>query len=92
MLTFAQATDFPGGDEATVNIIDDATGEPILEGPFPLTITDDPAQVNADWASAGPFALPVGRKIRIEWCFTGTGGVDADYMGWYIDDVEVTIP
>ena len=63
-------------------------GDPIISGPFLLTVTDD-LDTEADWKDAGPYALPVGGEIRIEWCFSGTGGIDDDYMGWYIDDVVV---
>ncbi|MDA1006740.1 MAG: hypothetical protein O3A87_09745, partial [Verrucomicrobia bacterium] len=88
-LRFAQALDFPAGDTAVVRVIDVSTSTEIVSGPFPLTVTDS-APTSALWENAGPYALPVGGQIRIEWCFSGTGDTSDDYMGWYIDDVRVT--
>ena len=62
--------------------------EDFESGPFPLTIVDGDIE-SADWELSGPHELPVGSEIRIEWCFSGTGGTTADWMGWYIDDVVV---
>jgi hypothetical protein len=87
-LTFAQALDFPAGDTAVVRLIDENTQNEIVFGDFPLTVVDAD-DLASPWVSAGTFALPVGATIRIEWCLTGTGGATADYMGWYIDNVEV---
>ena len=88
-LTFAQAIDLHGDDSAFVRIYDATTGDEIVGGDFPLTVTD-PDITQAPWESSGPHELPVGSTIRIEWILDGTGGADADFMGWYIDDVVVT--
>jgi hypothetical protein len=91
-LSFAQAIDLDSGDAVTVNIIDDTTDTVIAANI--VTITD--GEINtADWENVGPVAIPaaaLGQPIRIEWCLSGVGGANADYMGWYIDDVSVTIP
>ena len=88
-LTFAQAIDLHGDDSALVRIYDTATGDEIVGGDFPLTVTD-PDITEAPWEDSGPHELPVGATIRIEWILDGSGGADADFMGWYIDDVVVT--
>ncbi len=88
-LTFAQAIDLHEGDSAVVRIYDTGTGDEIVGGDFPLTVTD-PDITEAPWETSGPHALPVGSMIRIEWILNGTGGAEADFMGWYIDDVTVT--
>jgi hypothetical protein len=87
-LSFAQATDFPAGDTAVVRLINDDTDIEIVSGVFPLTVTDADVS-NANWQTVGPISLPVGAPVRIEWCFTGSGDTTDDYMGWYIDDVQV---
>jgi hypothetical protein len=87
-LSFAQATDFPAGDTAVVRLINDDTDVEIVSGVFPLTVTDADVS-NANWQTVGPISLPVGAPVRIEWCFTGDGSDTNDYMGWYIDDVQV---
>ena len=88
-LTFAQAIDVDLNDSAVVRIYDAATGDEIIDGDFPLVI-EDPDLVAAPWEASGPHALPVGAPIRIEWILSGSGGAQADFMGWYIDDVTVT--
>jgi len=88
-LRFAQALDLAPGDSAVVRIIDASTGNSITSGDFPLTITDANTS-RADWNDAGPYALPVGAEIRIEWCFSGNGADTDDYIGWYLDDVVVS--
>ncbi len=88
-LTFAQAIDLDQSDSAVVRIYDAATGDEIVGGDFPLTVTD-PDVTAAPWEASGPHALPVGSTIRIEWILNGTGGALQDYTGWYIDDVAVT--
>lgn len=88
-LHFAQAIDVDPDDSAVVRIYDAATGDEIVGGDFPLTVTD-PNLTEAPWEASGPHALPVGSTIRIEWILNGTGGALQDYMGWYIDDVAVT--
>ncbi len=47
-LSFAQALDFPAGDTAVVNIINDDTDTEIVGGAFPLTVTDGDVG-NANW-------------------------------------------
>ena len=89
-LTFAQAIDLDPNDSAVVRIYDAGTGDEIVGGDFPLTVTD-PNLTEAPWEASGPHTLPVGSTIRIEWIIlNGTGGALADYTGWYIDDVVVT--
>ena len=88
-LTFAQAIDLDLNDSAVVRIYDAATGDEIIDGDFPLVIEDPDLQA-APWEASGPHALPVGSMIRIEWILNGAGGTEADFMGWYIDDVAVT--
>ncbi len=88
-LTFAQAIDVDLNDSAVVRIYDAATGDEIIDGDFPLVI-EDPDLEAAPWEASGPHALPVGAPIRIEWILSGIGGAQADFMGWYIDDVTVT--
>lgn len=87
-LSFAHAIDLPATDQAVVRILNANTDEEIVAGVFPLTITD--ADINsALWTTRGPHTLPVGTPIRIVWSLTGTGGPSKDYLGWYIDDVNV---
>ena len=86
-LSFAQAIDFPAGDQAVIRIYSDPETE-IVNETFPFVITDDDVQ-SANWHTIGPITLPVGTPIQIKWCFTGSGGTTNDYMGWYIDDVVV---
>jgi hypothetical protein len=88
-LSFAQALDFPPEDSAVVRIINADTDTEIVGGAFPLTVVDGNVVNNATWAASGPHALPVGARIRIEWCLSGSAGADNDYMGWYVDDVLV---
>jgi hypothetical protein len=86
-LTFAQAYDlYDPDDVAVVNIIDDTTDTVIAAAVY--TVPN---------GSGGWIASPVidlsaglGQVVRIEWCLTGTGGDTDDYLGWYIDDVNVT--
>jgi hypothetical protein len=87
-LSFAQVTDFPAGDTAVVRLINDDTDVEIVSGAFPLTVTDADIS-SANWQTVGPITLPVGAPVRIEWSFTGSGAATADYMGWYLDDVQV---
>ena len=87
-LSFAQVTDFPAGDTAVVRLINDDTDVEIVSGVFPLTVTDIDTG-SANWQTVGPITLPVGAPVRIEWSFTGSGDATDDYMGWYIDDVQV---
>ena len=89
-LSFAMALDLDGGDSVTVNIIDDTSDTVIAADILPITDGDIN---NAFWQSVGPVAIPapaLGQPVRIEWCLSGTGGLGADFMGWYLDDVVVT--
>ena len=88
-LSFAHAIDLDTNDSAVVRVFNADTDEEIVVGVFPLTISDDDLSA-ALWEISGPFALPVGAPIRIEWILSGTGGDNEDFMGWYIDDVVVT--
>jgi hypothetical protein len=53
----------------------------------------------AGWAAANggaaiDLAAGIGQEVRLEW-FLGnpaTGGTTNDYLGWYIDDVQITVP
>lgn len=84
-LTFWQALDIDGGDKAQINVIDATTDAIIASDIFPITDSDD---FNALWEEIGPIDLPVGQSIRIEWRLQGyTEG----YLGWYIDNVNVTL-
>ncbi|MGD9419096.1 MAG: hypothetical protein Q7R22_009145 [Verrucomicrobiota bacterium JB025] len=88
-LSFAQAIDIHGGDSVTVNIIDDTTDTVIAAD---IVSISDGNVTSAAWETVGPIEIPaaaLGQAVRIEWCFSGTGGTTEDYLGWYIDDVEV---
>jgi hypothetical protein len=87
-LTFAEALDLEAGDTAVVNLIDDTTDAVIAAAIYTAVDGDI---TNADWAEvpAINLAAGVGRRVRIEWCFSGQAPA-ADYMGWYIDDVVVS--
>jgi hypothetical protein len=87
-LSFSYAIDLPAGDSAVVRLINTATNNEIVSGPFPFTVTDS-SPTSANWQTTGPILLPVGAPVRIEWCLTGTGDDTDDYLGWYIDDVKV---
>lgn len=89
VLSFAQAIDLDPGGSAKVNIIDANTATVIAED---IVTTFDDNSVKADWKTVGPVTIPtaaLGRKVRIEWRLSGTGGASKDFMGWYIDDVMV---
>ena len=89
-LTFAEAVDFGAADAAEVYVISDSD-ESVIAGPIHTSSTG--AIRTADWAAANdsdPVALPaaaLGRAVRLEWRFTGATEA---FLGWYIDDVEVT--
>lgn len=85
-LSFAHAIDIdaPGGDTAVLRIVNANTDAVIDTIPFA-----DANPSSATWQTTGPIALPVGAPIRLKWCLTGDGGDSDDYMGWYIDDVNV---
>jgi hypothetical protein len=87
-LTFAEALDLEAGDTAVVNIIAEATGTIIAASIY--TATDGDINT-ADWSAvpAIDLAAGVGQRVRIEWCLTGIAGGSNDYLGWYIDDVEI---
>jgi hypothetical protein len=88
-LTFAEALDLEAGDNAVVNIIEEATDTVILPN---IYTADDSGTINtADWKNVPAIDLTAvaGRRVRVEWCFRGT---TLEYMGWYIDDVVVTAP
>jgi hypothetical protein len=85
-LSFAHAIDIDiaGGDTAVLRIVNADTNALITSIPFPDGDTN-----SANWQATGPITLPVGTPIRLEWCLTGSGGANDDFMGWYIDDVKV---
>jgi hypothetical protein len=94
-LSFAEALDIEGNDTAVVNIIDDTDDNPATNiiATAIYTATDGDLS-NALWTTVAPIAIPaaaLGQAVRIEWRFSGAGGADTDYMGWYIDDVSVQI-
>ncbi len=91
-LSFAQAIDIHGNDTVTVNIIDDTTDTVIAAD---IVSISDGNVTSATWTTVGPIEIPaaaLGQAVRIEWCFSGTGGTTQDYLGWYIDDVLVEEP
>ncbi|MGD7652240.1 MAG: hypothetical protein ACQCXQ_03425 [Verrucomicrobiales bacterium] len=91
-LSFAQAIDIHGNDTVTVNIIDDTTDTVIAAD---IVSISDGNVTSAAWTTVGPVEIPaaaLGQAVRIEWCFSGTGGTTEDYLGWYIDDVLVEEP
>ena len=88
-LVFAQALDIEANDSAVINIIN-ATTDDIIAAAVHTSLDID---INtAEWEIIGPIDLSagLGQEIRIEWAFTGSGGASNDYIGWYIDDVQVT--
>lgn len=91
VLTFAEAADFSASDAAEVYVIDDVTNAPLDAAPIHISSTG--AILTQDWikANAGePITLPaaaMNRPIRLEWRFSGSGD---NFLGWYVDDVEVT--
>ena len=72
-----------------VNVIED-TSDAVLQSAI-HTSTPDANTSAAPWETV-EVATPItgGRKVRIEWHFTGDG--DELYLGAYIDDVIVTAP
>jgi len=86
-LTFAEALDLEAGDTAVVNIIEEATDNVIAAAIY--TADDSGSTGDADWNDVPAIDLAdgIGQKVRIEWCLTGG---TAEYLGWYIDDVQVT--
>jgi hypothetical protein len=93
IVRFAQACDIESADSAVVNIIDDLTVAVLASAIH--TSTPDPNINVATWEDVGPIALPAAaldRSIRIEFRFTGGGGAAMNYLGWHIDDVELSAP
>jgi len=88
-VTFAQAMDLAPTHAAVVNIIEESTGTVIA--PAIHTFTPDLQTTDSAWRMVAPIPIPaaaLGRRMRIEWRFTGDG--DNPYMGGYIDDVVPT--
>ncbi len=85
-LTFAEAMDLEGSDTAVVNIIEAATDSIIAAAIY--TADDSSSTGDANWnpVPAIDLAAGVGQSVRIEWCLTGG---TAEYLGWYIDDVQI---
>ncbi len=88
-LSFAQAIDIKQGDTLVVNVIEAAT-DIVLQSAIHTSTPD--ANINSTAWETIKVATPItgGRKVRIEWHFTGNG--DGFYLGAYIDDVLVTLP
>ena len=90
-LTFAQAIDLDAADTVTVNIIDDITDMVIAAD---IAVIVDDVVTNADWSVVDPIEIPaaaLGQLVRIEWCIVNAVSANTDdFLGWYIDDVEVT--
>ncbi|MDP0491882.1 MAG: choice-of-anchor J domain-containing protein [Verrucomicrobiota bacterium JB023] len=90
-LSFAEAVDVAMDDTAEVYLIDDETGALLETEPLHAS-TPDPNFFSSDWGSVGPIELPAsayGQPVRLEFRFIGSGGLSANFMGWYIDDVTV---
>ena len=90
-LTFAEALDVDGSDTAVLKLII-AVGDVEIATVYTAV---DGNNTTADWAAANggtPIDLSAGagETVYLQWCLSGTGGIDADYMGWYIDDVVIT--
>lgn len=86
-LTFAEALDLNPNDTARVFLVDANTNDDIGEAIYTAMDT----QISeANWAAVAPINLSagVGLEVRLEWRFSGQAP-NADYMGWYIDDVVV---
>ncbi|MFZ9937911.1 MAG: Ig-like domain-containing protein [Luteolibacter sp.] len=85
-LSFAQAFDLSPDDIAVVNLIDDTTDTVVAEAIYAVT------PGNSGWAAVPAIDLAdgLGQIVRVEWCLIGTGGGTDDYLGWYIDDLEVS--
>ncbi len=94
-LTFAEALDVHAGDTAQVFVIDPVTDDLIDPNPIYTAVDTDPNAADWDPANGGlPIALPaaaLGQQVRLEWRFNGLGGGTNDYLGWYVDDVKVTV-
>lgn len=83
-LTFAAAVDATATDTLEVRVNDVATGD-LLTVINPITLPD-----TAPWKDYGPFDLSIadGKVIRIDFNYQGASG---DYIGFYLDDVSVTV-
>lgn len=87
MPRFALALDLGAGDTAQVFLVKADTNADIGGGIHTATDGDI---FNANWASVELIDISAGAglKVRLEWRFSGQAQ-SANYLGWYIDDVEV---
>lgn len=88
-LSFYEALDVEANDTAEVYIVDDIT-DTVIAGPIFTSVDSDIGA--APWSLRAAIAFPAeayGQEVRVEFRFTGNGGPNEDYMGWYIDDVLV---
>jgi hypothetical protein len=90
-LTFAEALDIPSGDVAEVNLIDD-TSDTVIATVYTAVDEDTTSApwMTANGGAAINLSAGIGQLVRLEWCFEGQGGATDDFLGWYIDDVQVT--
>ncbi|MCH1509918.1 MAG: hypothetical protein L7T84_11975, partial [Akkermansiaceae bacterium] len=90
-LNFAEAVDVDGGDLAVVKLIN-AVGDAEIATVYTVTdeVIDSSAWAAANEGNAIDLSAGLGETVYLQWCLSGTGGTSQDYIGWYIDDVEVT--
>ena len=90
-LNFAEAVDVDGGDLAVVKLIN-AVGDAEIATVYTVTdeVIDSSAWADANEGNAIDLSAGLGETVYLQWCLSGTGGTSQDYIGWYIDDVEVT--
>ncbi|YCM44163.1 hypothetical protein V2O64_22915 [Verrucomicrobiaceae bacterium 227] len=95
-LSFAQVVDVandadPLFNTAVVNILEADTDTVIAAAIH--TSTPDPDLDDNTWNTVSNIAIPaeaLGQRVRFEFRFTGAIG--DDFLGWYIDDIEVEAP
>ena len=90
-LTFAENLDVQNSNTTVeVWVIDDTTDAEI--GTEPVYVSSDPDEDSTGWAPSPIISLPseaLGQPIRLEWRQNGDSSSN-DFLGWYIDDVEVS--
>ena len=82
-LQFAAAIDSQSGDTLEI-LVKEVGSDALLETVNPVT----PPSSDTGWKNYGPFAIPgaANKNVYLEFRFVGT---DADYIGFYLDDVTV---
>ncbi|MBK1833280.1 hypothetical protein [Roseibacillus ishigakijimensis] len=86
-LSYQEALDLAEGATAGVFVVDHATGEALGEA---LATASDGDSSEAPWTAVNDLPLPaeaLGKAIRIEFRFQA--GSEADYAGWYLDEIRL---